>query len=75
MNDLATLPFGLVLKPDRRQVSDRRRNRRGGRRATDSDGFEVFSAYAEDEDLAQVIATWGELLQFGRTVAQPYVVR
>jgi hypothetical protein len=72
MNDLSSLPFGLVLKSDRRQISDRRRVRRGGRRATDCDGFEVFSAHAEDEELAQVVAAWGELLRFGRTGSRPY---
>jgi hypothetical protein len=75
MPDLPALPFGLVLKPDRRQVPDRRRNRRGGRRATDSDGFEVFSANAEDNELAQVVATWGELLRFGRAGTQPHAAR
>jgi len=34
-----TLPAGgevrFVLKPDRRQIADRRRSRRGGRRTTD----------------------------------------
>jgi len=75
VTDLPVLPFGLVLKPDRRQIPDRRRNRRGGRRATDSDGFEVFSANAEDEELAQVVATWGELLRLGSTGADPHAAR
>ena len=75
MTDLPALPFGLVLKPDRRQLPDRRRNRRGGRRATDSDGFEVFSAHAEDEELAQLVVTWGELLRFGRAGIQPLAAR
>lgn len=75
MNDSSALQFGLVLKPDRRQIPDRRRQRRGGRRATDCDGFEVFSAHAEDEELAQVLAAWSELLRFGRTAAHPYAAR
>ena len=75
MTDLHALSFGLVLEPDRRQRPDRRRNRRGGRRATDSSGFEVFSASAADEELAQVVATWGELLRFGRTGTQSHAAR
>ena len=75
MTNLPALPFGLVLKPDRRRVPDRRRNRRGGRRASDSSGFEVFSENALDEDLAQVITTWGELLRYSRTDAEPHAAR
>lgn len=75
MQDLRSLPFGLVRKADRRQIADRRRNRRGGRRASDSSGFEVFCADAGDDELAQVIATWGDLLRFGRTATQPHAAR
>jgi hypothetical protein len=75
VSNLAALPFGLVLKPDRRQIPDRRRNRRGGRRASDSDGFEISSAFAADDGLAQVVATWGELLRFSRISTEPHAVR
>lgn len=71
MSESLALEFGLVRKPDRRQMPDRRRNQRGGRRATDSCGFEVLSPYAEDEELAQVIATWGDLLRYSRPAADP----
>jgi hypothetical protein len=75
VSNLAALPFGLVLKPDRRQIPDRRRNRRGGRRASDSDGFEISSTFAADDDLAQVVATWGGLLRFNRISNEPHAVR
>jgi hypothetical protein len=75
VNDFTRLPYGLVLKPDRRQTPDRRRNRRGGRRASDCDGFEVISVGTADEDLAQVVETWGALLRFGRAAAEPHAAR
>jgi len=61
--DLAFLPFGLRLKPDRRQAPDRRQTWRGGRRASDRAGFAVSSAITAEEELALVVATWGELLR------------
>jgi hypothetical protein len=75
VSNLTALPFGLVLKPDRRQTPDRRRNKRGGRRASDSDGFEAWSAFAAEDDLAQVVATWGALLRFSRISTEPHAVR
>ena len=65
VTDMSAYSFGLVLKPDRRQLSDRRRSERGGRRAADRIGFTMLAASAEDEELAHVVAVWGELLQAG----------
>ena len=67
MTDLPTLPFGLVLKPDRRQTPDRRQGGRGGRRASDRAGFAVSFAISAAEELALVLETWGPLLRPGRT--------
>ena len=53
MTDLFAFPFGLVLRPDRRQTLDRRQGRRGGRRASDRAGFAVSSAIPAHEELAQ----------------------
>jgi len=72
MTDLSVFPFGLVRKPDRRQTPDRRQDRRGGRRASDRAGFAVSFASTADEELAQVVATWGELLRLGSTVTDRY---
>ena len=67
MTDSPTLSFGLVLNPDRRQTPDRRQGGRGGRRASDRAGFAVSFAISADEELAQVLETWGPLLRPGRT--------
>jgi len=67
LTSLSKLPFGLVLKPDRRQTHDRRQLRRGGRRASDRAEFAVSFAISVDEELAQVLKTWGPLLRPGRT--------
>ncbi|MFO7692264.1 MAG: hypothetical protein R6V57_04165 [Vicinamibacterales bacterium] len=75
MTDLSTLPFGLMLKPDRRQTRDRRQARRGGRRASDHAGFAVSFAISADEELAQVLETWGPLLRPGRTCADALSAR
>lgn len=75
MTDSRSLPFGLVLKPDRRQTPDRREGRRGGRRASDCAGFAVSFAVTADEELAQVVATWGPLLGLGRTSTDSFAVR
>jgi hypothetical protein len=53
VTDLYALPFRIVLRPDRRQVFDRRQDRRGGRRASDRAGFAVSSAIAAHEELVQ----------------------
>ena len=53
MNELSGFPFRVVLRPDRRQIQDRRHDRRGGRRASDRAGFAVASALAAHEGLAQ----------------------
>jgi hypothetical protein len=63
VNDLSAFRFGLRLKPDRRQIPDRRQNRPGGRRASDRAGFTGASVMTAEEELAQVVATWGELLR------------
>ena len=75
MTDLSAYPFGLVLKPDRRQTPDRRQHKRGGRRASDRAGFAVSFASAADEELAQVAATWGLLLRPGSACTDPHAVR
>jgi hypothetical protein len=67
MTDLSAFPFGLVLKPDRRQTPDRRQGRRGGRRASDRAGFAVSFAISADEELLKAAATWGLLLRPGST--------
>ena len=71
MADMPAHSFGLVRKPDRRQTPDRRRSGRGGRRAADRIGFTQLGAGAEDEELAQVVAVWGELLQMGSRAVNP----
>ncbi len=48
MNHMSDLPFGLVLRPDRRQIPDRRQEWRGGRRASDGAGFAAFSTAREE---------------------------
>ena len=53
MTDLSAFPFRVVLRPDRRQVLDRRQDWRGGRRASDRAGFAVSSAIAAREEQAQ----------------------
>ena len=53
MNELSGFPFRVVLRPDRRQILDRRQDRGGGRRASDHAGFAVSSALAAHEELAQ----------------------
>ena len=75
MTDLPTLPFGLVLKPDRRQTPDRRQAARGGRRASDHTGFEVSFTISVDEELSQVLETWGPLLRPGRICADSLSAR
>jgi len=75
MTDLSAFPFGLVLKPDRRQTPDRRQERRGGRRASDRAGFAVSFASAADEELAQVAAAWGLLVRPSSTYTDPHAVR
>ena len=75
MTDLSAFPFGLVLQPDRRQTPDRRQITRGGRRASDHAGFAESCAMAADEELAQVLATWGPLLGPGRTCTTPLAGR
>lgn len=72
MADMSAHSFGLVLKPDRRQISDRRRSERGGRRAADRIGFTILAAGAEDEELARVVAVWGELLHAGSRAVNPH---
>ena len=67
MTSQSKLPFGLVLKPDRRQTPDRRQAGRGGRRASDRTGFAVSFAISAAEELAPVLETWGPLLRPGRT--------
>ena len=71
MSDLSAFPFGLVLQPHRRQLPDRRQVRRGGRRASDHGKSKVSYTAAADEELAQVLATWGPLLRSGRGRNQP----
>jgi hypothetical protein len=51
--DLSGFPFRVVLRPDRRQILDRRQDSRGGRRASDRARFAVSSAIAAQEELAQ----------------------
>ena len=75
MTDLSAFPFGLVLKPDRRQTPDRRQERRGGRRASDRAGFAVSFPVSADEELAQVAAMWGLLLRPGSTGPDRHAVR
>jgi hypothetical protein len=75
VTDLSALPFGLVRQPDRRQTPDRRHGKRGGRRASDRARFEVSFAISADEELAQVVATWGPLLRPGRASAAPLAAR
>ena len=75
MHDLFGFPFGLVLKPDRRQTPDRRQNRQGGRRASDCAGFAVSFAISEDEELAQAAATWGLRLRSGSSYTDWHAVR
>ncbi len=53
MINLSAFPFELVLRPDRRQIPDRRQDRRGGRRASDQAGFAVSSVIMAREDPAQ----------------------
>lgn len=53
MNELSGFPFRVVLRPDRRQILDRRHDRRGGRRASDRAEFPVSSALGAHEELAQ----------------------
>ena len=75
MTDFSALPVGLVRQPDRRQTPDRRLGTRGGRRASDRAGSAVSFAIAPDEELAQVLATWGPWLQFGRACREPLAAR
>ena len=71
VTDMSAQSFGLVRKLDRRQIPDRRRSERGGRRAADGIGCRVLAAGAEDDELAQVVAVWGELLQMGGRAVNP----
>jgi hypothetical protein len=75
VTDFSALRFGLIRQPDRRQTPDRRLGTRGGRRASDRAGSAVSFAIALDEDLAQLLATWGPLLQLGPASNDPLAAR